>query len=229
MTLTKITFATSMFSLAGNFHLNLSDNYSELVFNILKSAGVDDKKFQQAVQNIILTKTKAEFPLLPPVADWLEILEIKSKELSLKETALIECASVLEGAKQAKLHQEAITFQNQITNAVVEHLGGLSAIQKLISDKSWHKNQPFFKKDFIETWMAFSKVRKTSSAVFGIEQTEDYELENYCEIIEGVRHFGIRKVNIRFIKNPKRIIPDSSQNRNNMLLTQQFPPCISIH
>lgn len=229
MNLTKNSFATGMLSLAENFHLNLSQNYSDLVFSILKSAGVDDEKFQQVVQNIILTKTRAEFPSLPSVADWLEILGVKSRELSLKETALVEYGSVLEQAKQAKLHQEAITFQNQITNAVVEHLGGLSAIQKIISDKLWYKNQAFFKKDFIEIWMAFSKAKKTSSAVFGTEQIEDFELEHYSEIIEGIRRFGTRKANVRLIKNPKRIIPDSSQVRNNAPLTEQLPPCVNAH
>jgi hypothetical protein len=212
MSLAKKTFATGIALLAENFHFTVGQKYSGLIFDILKSAGVEDDDFKAKVQEIILTKTKSEFSALPSAADWLEMLNKKRKALSIKDIVILECCSVLEEAKKAILHKEAITFQNKITNAVVQSFGGLKEIQNKVFDKSWVKSESFFKREFEETWIAFHKVDKISEAIFGTEGVESYDTERYSTIIDGIERTGDKKINIRFLKNPKRIIPDLSQS-----------------
>ncbi len=213
MALTRKTFASNLMLIAENFCLTISQKYSELIFNILKSADVTDEEFRHVINEIILTKTKSEFPVLPSAASWLEILKKKNKSLSLKEMAILQCASAIEEAKRARLGEEAITFQNKITNAVIENFGGLASIQKRVLNESWDKNESFFRREFEETWSSFSKVGKTSEAIFGIEKKEICQFQTYSVIRGGVERFGSEKIISGFIENPKRIIPDLLQNQ----------------
>ncbi len=212
MTLTKKVFAGGIALLADNFHLTVGQKYSEIIFPILKSAAINDEVFQNKIQEIIFTKTKSEFFTLPAAADWLEFFGKKQKTLSLKEMAILACSSVVEEAKKAKLREEVITFENQITNAVVESLGGLGAIQKRTLDDSWHKNASFFRKELEEICIAFSKINKISVPVFGVEKKETCDFEKFSTIQDGVERWGHRKVNIKITENPKRIVPDLSQH-----------------
>ena len=221
MTLTKKAFAGGIALLAENFHLSVGQKYSELIFPILKSAGITDEVFQGKVREIIFTKTKSEFFTLPAVADWLEFFGKKQKALSLKEMAILACSSVLEEARKAKLSEEAVTFQNQITNAAIESLGGLGSIQKRISDDSWHKKESFFRKEFEEIWMTFFKAKKISNVTFGVERKELCDFERYSTTIDGVERWGVRPVNIQVIENPKRVVPDLSQNQSHIPANHQ--------
>lgn len=221
MTLTKKAFAGGIALLAENFHLTVGQKYSELIFPILKSAGITDEIFQSKVQEIIFTKTKSEFFTLPAAADWLEFFGKRQKALSPKEMAILACASVLEEAKKAKLGEEAVTFQNQTTNAVLENLGGLGSIQKRMSDDSWHKKESFFRKEFEEIWITFFKARKASNAIFGIERKETYDLKKCSVIKDGTEWWRTEKVNVQLIENPKRVVPDLSQNQSHIAANHQ--------
>jgi hypothetical protein len=214
MTFTKKSFASGIMLLAENFHLNVSQKYSELIFPILQSVGINDEIFQNKIQEIIFTKTKSEFFTLPAAADWLEFFGKKQKTLSVKEAAILECSSALEESRKAKLHEEAITFQNQITNAVIESLGGLSAIQKRMSEINWYKNESFFRKEFAEIWIAFAKINKISQTFFGTEKRETYDFKKYSTLTDGAERIGIKKVNARIVENLKRTVPDASKKTN---------------
>lgn len=144
-----------------NYNFEASKPYIKLVFNHLESRGVTDMQFKQGVNTLMNTKKKSDFYGRPAVADWLDVLGLLKKPLSLEKVANQEATKLIEYVTSYTYHKR-ILFDNPTTNATIEAMGGIADMCWNYSDTNPNKKDDltWFRKEFIQYWLDCYDLKK---------------------------------------------------------------------
>lgn len=217
-----IKFHKMIIQIAENFSFELSEEYLKLLLNFFKKQDISDEKLECCVDDLIISTTREDWNKKfgyggkPAIADWLSFLG--KKVITPEQMAILELSTVKEIARKLT-NKQAFMFENGVTNAVIEELGGLRKIQlALLSDI----DISYFDNQFKKTWLAFHEVEKESKTISGYLK---FFSEKRKENIEVGLCEKCYKYNCLYehleINNPITII--SNQFARGRILQKNFP------